>query len=61
MELEQAPGDLADGERLGAVVAVRRTEPRPEPDAVVPGFLRLLDERPPGGRYAASELVGGRR
>lgn len=29
---------------------------RPEPDAVVPAFLRLLDERPPSGRYRAADL-----
>ncbi len=30
---------------------------RPEPDTVVPAFLRLLDERPPSGRYRASDLL----
>ena len=30
---------------------------RPEPDAVVPALLRLLDERPPSGRYRASDLT----
>jgi len=30
---------------------------RPEPEAVVPGFLRLLDTRPPSGRYRAAELL----
>jgi len=30
---------------------------RPEPDAVVPALLRLLDERPPSGRYRAAELA----
>jgi hypothetical protein len=30
---------------------------RPEPAAVVPGFLRLLDERPASGRYSAPSLV----
>jgi NAD(P)-dependent dehydrogenase (short-subunit alcohol dehydrogenase family) len=29
---------------------------RPEPDAVVPALLRLLGERPPSGRYRASDL-----
>jgi NAD(P)-dependent dehydrogenase (short-subunit alcohol dehydrogenase family) len=29
---------------------------RPEPDSVVPALLRLLDERPPSGRYRASEF-----
>ena len=31
---------------------------RPEPAAVVPAFLRLLDTRPPSGRYRASALIG---
>jgi NAD(P)-dependent dehydrogenase (short-subunit alcohol dehydrogenase family) len=30
---------------------------RPEPETVVPSFLRLIDERPPSGRYAAGELT----
>ena len=30
---------------------------RPEPHAVVPALLRLLDERPPSGRYRAAELA----
>jgi NAD(P)-dependent dehydrogenase (short-subunit alcohol dehydrogenase family) len=30
---------------------------RPEPATVVPALLRLLDERPPSGRYRASELT----
>jgi len=30
---------------------------RPEPSSVVPGFLRLLDARPPSGRYRAPALV----
>ncbi|GAA3222065.1 SDR family oxidoreductase [Pseudonocardia petroleophila] len=29
---------------------------RPEPRTAVPAFLRLLDERPPGGRYRAADL-----
>ncbi len=29
---------------------------RPEPEAVVPALLRLLDERPPSGRFRAAEL-----
>ncbi len=31
---------------------------RPDPASVVPAFLRLLDERPAGGRYRAVDLVG---
>jgi NAD(P)-dependent dehydrogenase (short-subunit alcohol dehydrogenase family) len=30
---------------------------RPEPATVVPALLRLLDERPPSGRYRAAELA----
>jgi len=30
---------------------------RPEPAAVVPAFLRLLDERPPSGRFRAADLL----
>lgn len=30
---------------------------RPEPATVVPGFLRLLDERPASGRYSAPSLA----
>jgi NAD(P)-dependent dehydrogenase (short-subunit alcohol dehydrogenase family) len=30
---------------------------RPEPQTVVPALLRLLDERPPSGRYRAADLA----
>jgi NAD(P)-dependent dehydrogenase (short-subunit alcohol dehydrogenase family) len=30
---------------------------RPEPGTVVPALLRLVDERPPSGRYRASDLA----
>jgi NAD(P)-dependent dehydrogenase (short-subunit alcohol dehydrogenase family) len=30
---------------------------RPEPETVVPALLRLLDERPPSGRYQARALA----
>jgi NAD(P)-dependent dehydrogenase (short-subunit alcohol dehydrogenase family) len=30
---------------------------RPEPETVVPALLRLIDERPPSGRYRASDLA----
>ena len=30
---------------------------RPEPESVVPALLRLIDERPPSGRYRASDLT----
>ena len=30
---------------------------RPEPETIIPALLRLLDERPPSGRYRASDLA----
>jgi len=30
---------------------------RPEPETAIPALLRLLDERPPSGRYRASDLA----
>src|SRR5687768_7879636 len=30
---------------------------RPEPETVVPGLLRLLEDAPPSGRYRAAELL----
>ncbi len=32
---------------------------RPEPESVVPALLRLIDERPPSGRYVAADLASG--
>jgi NAD(P)-dependent dehydrogenase (short-subunit alcohol dehydrogenase family) len=32
---------------------------RPEPESVVPALLRLIDERPPSGRYLAADLASG--
>lgn len=32
---------------------------RPEPETVVPSLLRLIEQRPPSGRYRASELLAG--
>ena len=34
---------------------------RPHPDAVLPALLRLLEERPPSGRYRAADLTAGAR
>lgn len=31
---------------------------RPPPSASVPGFMRLIEERPPSGRYRARDLAG---
>jgi NAD(P)-dependent dehydrogenase (short-subunit alcohol dehydrogenase family) len=33
---------------------------RPLPETVVPAFARLIDERPPSGRYRAADLMTGR-
>ncbi|MDK1346164.1 SDR family oxidoreductase [Streptomyces sp. 378] len=53
------PGDMATDLYAAAVPDDR--EPRPEPATVVPGFLRLLDERPVSGRYGAPALLDGAR
>ncbi|MFF1548755.1 SDR family NAD(P)-dependent oxidoreductase [Streptomyces sp. NPDC058291] len=53
------PGDMATD--LYAAAVPDDDGPRPSPAAVAPAFLRLLDERPASGRYAAPALLGGRR
>ncbi|MFF5312102.1 SDR family NAD(P)-dependent oxidoreductase [Streptomyces massasporeus] len=53
------PGDMATD--LYAAAVPEDGEARPEPAAVVPGFLRLLDERPASGRYGAPALLDGAR
>ncbi|MFF5962138.1 SDR family NAD(P)-dependent oxidoreductase [Streptomyces collinus] len=53
------PGDMATD--LYAAAVPDDPGPRPEPAAVVPGFLRLLDERPASGRYGAPALLDGAR
>jgi NAD(P)-dependent dehydrogenase (short-subunit alcohol dehydrogenase family) len=50
------PGDMATD--LYAAAVPEDEEPRPAPDSVVPAFLRLLDERPPSGRYGTGGAVG---
>ncbi|MFF4395440.1 SDR family NAD(P)-dependent oxidoreductase [Streptomyces sp. NPDC001480] len=52
------PGDIATD--LYAAAVPDDDDPRPAPASVVPAFLRLLDERPASGRYAAPALVEGR-
>ncbi|EFE70341.1 MULTISPECIES: SDR family NAD(P)-dependent oxidoreductase [Streptomyces] len=49
------PGDMATD--LYAAAVPDDDAPRPEPARVVPAFLRLLDERPASGRYAAPALL----
>lgn len=53
------PGDMATD--LYAAAVPDDGDPRPAPVSVVPGFLRLLDERPASGRYAAPALLEGQR
>ncbi|MFJ6988626.1 MULTISPECIES: SDR family NAD(P)-dependent oxidoreductase [unclassified Streptomyces] len=53
------PGDMATD--LYAAAVPDDDGPRPEPGSVVPAFLRLLDERPVSGRYAAPALLEGAR
>lgn len=52
------PGDM--GTDLYAAAVPDDDDPRPEPTSVVPAFLRLIDERPAGGRYGAPSLLEGR-
>ncbi|MET7829695.1 SDR family oxidoreductase [Streptomyces sp. NPDC005386] len=49
------PGDM--GTDLYRAAVPDDDGPRPAPDRVVPAFLRLLDERPASGRYAAPPLL----
>jgi NAD(P)-dependent dehydrogenase (short-subunit alcohol dehydrogenase family) len=53
------PGDMATDLYTAAVPD--DDDPRPAPASVVPAFLRLLDERPASGRYAAPALLEGQR
>lgn len=49
------PGDMRTD--LYAAAVPGDDARRPEPGSVAPAFLRLLDERPASGRYAASALL----
>lgn len=53
------PGDMRT-DLYEAAVPDDDTSGRPEPATVVPAFLRLLDERPASGRYAAPALLDAR-
>jgi NAD(P)-dependent dehydrogenase (short-subunit alcohol dehydrogenase family) len=53
------PGEMATD--LYAAAVPDDDGPRPDPAGVAPAFLRLLDERPVSGRYAAPALLEGRR
>jgi NAD(P)-dependent dehydrogenase (short-subunit alcohol dehydrogenase family) len=50
------PGDLRTAMQQAAFPGEDISD-RPEPATVVPALLRLLDDRPPSGRYRASELA----
>ncbi|MFG3285884.1 SDR family NAD(P)-dependent oxidoreductase [Streptomyces sp. NPDC048111] len=52
------PGDLRT-DLYAAAVPQDDGADRPEPASVVPGFLRLLEERPASGRYEAPSLARG--
>ncbi|MBT2394166.1 SDR family NAD(P)-dependent oxidoreductase [Streptomyces sp. ISL-1] len=49
------PGDMRTD--LYAAAVPDDDDDRPEAESVVPGFLRLLDERPVSGRYVAPALA----
>ncbi|MFF8828749.1 SDR family NAD(P)-dependent oxidoreductase [Streptomyces sp. NPDC015131] len=50
------PGDMRT-DLYRAAVPVDDDSHRPDPESVVPGFLRLLAERPASGRYVAPALL----
>lgn len=52
------PGDMQTD--LYAAAVPGDDDPRPAPETVVPGFLRLLEQRPVSGRYAAPSLLDAR-
>ncbi|MFI5758454.1 SDR family NAD(P)-dependent oxidoreductase [Streptomyces sp. NPDC051569] len=49
------PGDMRTD--LYAAAVPDDTDPRPEPGAAVPGFLRLLERRPASGRHTVRALL----
>jgi NAD(P)-dependent dehydrogenase (short-subunit alcohol dehydrogenase family) len=50
------PGDMRTAMHQLAYPGEDITD-RPEPEVVVPSLLRLIDARPPGGRYRARDLA----
>ncbi|WP_267241448.1 SDR family NAD(P)-dependent oxidoreductase [Streptomyces sp. PR69] len=52
------PGDMAT--ELYAAAVPDDRDPRPAPESVVPGFLRLLEGRPASGRHTARALLDAR-
>jgi NAD(P)-dependent dehydrogenase (short-subunit alcohol dehydrogenase family) len=54
------PGDMRT-EMHQAAFPGEDISDRPEPEAIVPALLRLLDTRPAAGRYRAADLLSGAR
>jgi NAD(P)-dependent dehydrogenase (short-subunit alcohol dehydrogenase family) len=52
------PGDLRTAMQQQAYPGEDISD-RPLPETVVPGFLRLLADRPPSGRYRLADLLAG--
>jgi NAD(P)-dependent dehydrogenase (short-subunit alcohol dehydrogenase family) len=52
------PGDLRTAMHQRAFPGEDISD-RPEPSTVVPALLRLIDERPPNGRYRGADLLLG--
>jgi len=50
------PGDMRTAMHQAAFPGEDISD-RPEPESVVPAFLRLLETRPPSGRYRAADLA----
>jgi NAD(P)-dependent dehydrogenase (short-subunit alcohol dehydrogenase family) len=50
------PGDMRT-EMHQAAFPGEDISDRPEPESVVPAFMRLLDDRPPSGRYRSSDMA----
>ena len=50
------PGDMRTAMHQAAYPGEDISD-RPEPETVVPGLLRLLEDRPPSGRYRAADLL----
>jgi NAD(P)-dependent dehydrogenase (short-subunit alcohol dehydrogenase family) len=50
------PGDMRT-EMHQAAFPGEDISDRPEPESVVPAFMRLLDDRPPSGRYRSDDMA----
>lgn len=53
------PGDM--GTDLYTAAVPEDSGPRPHPESVAPAFVRLLELRPPSGRYTAAALLDTER